>query len=279
MGAHSRSLRAGRSRPDDQHFLRSRLVAAELVHDACITADDHVVEIGAGTGRLTRPLADAAGRLTAVELDPELAGRLRRELARHPNVEVVQGDFLETPLPPEPWRAFGNIPFSLTTAILRRVLDDPSAGPERADLLMQFEAARKRAAVFHSTLLSLGWSPWWELTLARRIPRLGFEPPPSVDAGLLVVRRRQPSLLRPCCRSAYLAMLRRAFDNASWPVRRSLADVVPTMTWKRLARERGLSVHARPTDLDVWDWVALYRTTQPRQVAGRSQTDTCCHAG
>lgn len=102
-----------------------------------------------------------------------------------------------TPLPREAWRAFGNIPFSLTTSILRRLLDDPAAGPEGADLLIQFEAARKRAAAHPGTLLSLGWGPWWELTLARRIPRLGFEPPPSVDAGLLVVRRRRPALLSP----------------------------------------------------------------------------------
>lgn len=233
-------------------------MAAELVRDAHISADDHVLEIGAGPGRLTRPLAEATGRLTAVELDPELVARLRREFAERPHVAIVQGDITRTPLPHQPWRAFGNIPFSLTTPILRRLLDDPVVGPERADLLIQFEAARKRAAVHPGTLLSLGWLPWWELTLARRIPRLGFEPPPSVDAGLLQVRRRRPWLLPPGERAAYVALLRRAFDHGSWPVRRSLAGVVPPMTWKRLARDRGLPVDALPSALDVWDWTALY---------------------
>jgi 23S rRNA (adenine-N6)-dimethyltransferase len=217
------------------------------------------VEIGAGTGRLTQPLSARAGRVTAVELDAMLVDRLRRRFEAQTRVRIVQDDILRTPLPSEPWRAFGNIPFSLTTAILRRLLDDPSGRLERADLLLQFEAARKRAAVHPATLLSLGWLPWWELTLARRIPRLGFEPPPAVDAGLLVITRREPELLEPWERPEYVAVLRRAFRHGSWAIRRSLGDVLPSMTWKPLARERGLPTDARPSDLDVWDWVAVFR--------------------
>jgi 23S rRNA (adenine-N6)-dimethyltransferase len=232
-------------------------VAAELVRDAGIGRGDHVVEIGAGLGRLTEPLARAAGGLTAVEVDPTLASRLQRRFARQPHVEIVHGDFLRTPFPRKRWRAFGNIPFSLTTPILRHVLG-AAGGPDRVDVLVQLEVARKRSATNPGTLLSMSWFPWWEPAMARRVPRAGFEPSPSVDAGLLVVRRRQPALLDLRERSSYVSMLRRAFDHGSWPVRRSLAGSVPPLAWKRLARDRGLSVDARPPDLDVWDWVALY---------------------
>ena len=217
------------------------------------------MEIGAGAGRLTGPLAEHAGRVSAVELDPGLAERLRRTFDGQAHVQVVQGDIMRTSLPTERWRAFGNIPFSLTTSILRRLLDDPVAGPHRADLLVQLESARKRSAVHPSTLLSLGWLPWWELSLARRISRYGFEPPPSVDAGLLIVKRRRHDLLDPGQRSAFVALLRRAFDRGSWPIRRSLHGALPPMTWKRLARERGLKVDAKPSELDAWDWVAVFR--------------------
>ena len=123
---------------------------------------------------------------------------------------------------------------------------------------MQLEAARKRAAVSPSTLLTLGWAPWWEFALVRRIGRLGFEPAPSVDAGLLVITRREPALLAAVDRGDYVRLVRRAFDRGSWPVRRSLRDVLPPLAWKRLARERGLEVDATPRDLDVFDWVALF---------------------
>lgn len=258
MSARSRSPRAGGTQPDGQHFLRSRLIAAELVRDAGVRPADHVVEIGAGTGRLTQPLAERATRVTAVELDPVLVDRLRRGFAGKPHVQILHGDIMRTPTPTEPWRAFGNIPFGLTTPILRRLLDDPSGDLERADLVVQFEAARKRSAVHPGTLLSLRWRPWWELTLVRRIPRLGFDPPPAVDAGLLAITRRRPALLEPEDRAAYVALLRRAFDHGSWPIRRSLRGVVPPMSWKRLARERGFHVEVRPAEIDVWDWVAVF---------------------
>lgn len=262
MGANSRSTGAGGSRPEGQHFLRSSLVAAELVRDAGVRSDDHVLEIGAGGGRLTRPLAELAGRLNAVEIDPLLVDSLRREFDRRPHVRIVEGDFLRIPLPTQPFRAFGNIPFGLTTPILRRLLDDPSSGLERADLLLQLEAARKRGAVYPSTLLSLGWLPWWELTLARKIPRAGFEPVPTVDAGLLVITGRRPPLLAVHQRPIYVALLRLAFDRGSWPIRKSLREHLPPMTWKGLARERGLATDARPADLDVWDWVGLFHASE-----------------
>jgi len=81
-----------------------------------------------------------------------------------------------------------------------------------------------------------------------------------VDAGLLVVRRREPALLEAADRGGYVRLLRRAFDRASWPVRRSLRGVVPPKTWKRLARERGIAVDATPRELDVFDWVEVWRS-------------------
>jgi 23S rRNA (adenine-N6)-dimethyltransferase len=219
-----------------------------------------VVEIGAGRGRLTRPLARRAGSLTAIEVDPALVDGLRDSFRDQGHVRVVQGDFLQTPEPRGPWRAFGNIPFALTTPILRRLLDHPASELERADLLIQFEAARKRSSVERHTLLSLGWLPWWELSLTRRLPKLAFDPPPTVDGGVLVVTRRPLPLLEPEARSAFVAMLRRAFEHGSWPVRRSLRGDLPPKTWKRLAHERGIEVDAVPSSLDVWAWVEVFHS-------------------
>jgi 23S rRNA (adenine-N6)-dimethyltransferase len=179
-------------------------------------------------------------------------------------VEVVCGDALVVPPPQTPYRAFGNIPFAITTALLRRLLDDPSGPLVGADLLVQLEVARKRASIAPSTLLTLGWAPWWTFALQRRIAASAFQPSPSVDAGLLVAARREPSLLHARDRAAYLDLVRRAFRRASWPVRRSLRDVVPAAAWKQLVRERGLAPDALPRDLDVFDWVALWQRAAHR---------------
>jgi 23S rRNA (adenine-N6)-dimethyltransferase len=259
VGTRARPPRPGGTRHSGQYLLRSRSLATELVDAADIRASDHVLEIGAGSGRLTEVLARRARLVTAVEIDPVAADWLRGAFADDPRVEVVQGDVLRSPLPRSAYRAFGNIPFAGTTAILRMLLDDPVSPLARADLLVQFDVARKRAAIWPSTLVSLGWLPWWQPTLARRIPRLAFEPAPSVDAGLLSVTRRDPPLLEPRDRRGFLGVLQASFRRAGSPVRRSLPLQLSPKTWKAFARDRGIPLDARAGELDVYDWVALYR--------------------
>jgi 23S rRNA (adenine-N6)-dimethyltransferase len=220
---------------------------------------DVVLEIGAGAGRLTEALSRRAHRVIAVEADPELAATLRHLFAATRTVEVVEGDILEVALPPVPFRAFGNIPFALTAAILRRLLDDPGSPLMRADLLLQYEVARKRASMWPSTLASLLWLPWWEFCLVRHLSRSSFEPSPPVDAAMLSITRRAAPLLPPEQRQQFARLLRAAFRRAPQPVRRSLGDVASANAWRRFARDRGIDSAASPRDLDVFDWVDLFR--------------------
>ena len=258
----------GRS-SDGQHFLRSPALAAELVDRSDVGATDVVVEIGGGTGRLTRPLAARARRVIVIERDPELASHLRRRFASTPNIEVVHGSALDVTLPVTPFRVFGNLPFSFGTRILRRLLDDPDGGMQRLDALLQFEVARKRAQLVPSTLVSIGWLPWWEFTLARRVHRDAFEPVPAVDAGMLTVVRRPRPLLPSAVRPSFVALIARAFTAPAQPVVVSCRRRMQPSAWKRLVHDRGLPPGARPADLDVEDWVALFNATREATRRGR----------
>jgi 23S rRNA (adenine-N6)-dimethyltransferase len=259
VGARVRGSRPGGSRPSGKHFLRSSRFAAELVEQAAITQDDVVLEIGAGLGRITDALARRSSRVIAVELDPDLARGLRRRFSSFPKVEVVEGDILELPLPEVAFRAFGNVPFALTSAILRRLLDDPGSNLTRADVLVQYEVARKRAAVWPSTLASLSWLPWWEFSLVRHVSFLSFEPPPPVDAGMLSISRRVPPLLASELRPEFVRILRAGFRRAPQPLSRSLPHLVSERAWRTFARDRGIHPAASPADLDVFDWVELFK--------------------
>lgn len=176
-----------------------------------------MVEIGAGRGALTVTLADRGARVVAIERDPVWAGKLRARVRsqRAPGrVEVVEADFRDVPLPEERYRVISSPPFGLTTALLSYLLDRPDLGPWRADLLVQREAAYKRAESPPSTLRSAAWAPWWEFGLGPEVDRRAFRPVPAVDATILIAERREqpvlPTRLAPNIRD----LLRPGWDPA-----------------------------------------------------------------
>ena len=217
-------------RAPSQHFLR-RPVAAELVRDTRLTRDDLVVDLGAGTGRLTAELARAARRVVSGELDRGLVARLH---GRWANVEVVEADAREVVLPREPFRVVANLPFAGTNEILRHLLDDPRVPLVRADLVVQWGVAAKRALPWPSTVNGVVWGAWYSTRVARRLPRSAFAPPPSVDAAVLVFERRPAPLVPIELAAGYRRFVARGF------------------------REGRRLVRAEPRQLDPYEWAARY---------------------
>jgi 23S rRNA (adenine-N6)-dimethyltransferase len=214
VSADKRTQRDERRRSLGQNFLRPDL-ADELVAGAALAAGDHVVEIGAGRGALTFALARRGVRVVALEKDPRWAASLRREVVRRgldDGVSVLCCDALDYRVPRRPFRVIGSLPFGSTTAILRHLLDNPATSLVRADLIVQWEVARKRAVMPPSTLLSTTWAPWWSFDIGRRIPATAFRPVPSVDAAVLCVTRRAPAILPPQMAGPYASFVRRQWQ-------------------------------------------------------------------
>jgi 23S rRNA (adenine-N6)-dimethyltransferase len=209
VSAAKRTPRDERRRRLGQNFLRPDL-AAQLVAEAAFDPGELVVEIGAGRGAFTFALARHGVHVLALERDPRWAAQLRREARREGagRVTVVCCDALRFRMPRRPFRALGSLPFGATTALLQHLLEDRRSGLRRADLVVQWEVARKRAALPPSTLLSTTWAPWWSFALGRRLPADAFRPVPSVDAAVLRVTRREPPLLPPDMAEAYATFVR-----------------------------------------------------------------------
>ena len=195
-----RTARDERRRRLGQNFLLPD-VAESFVAQGNFAAGELVIEIGAGRGACTHALARRGVEVVAVERDPQWAAALRREVRRlgYAGVRVVEGDALALRLDRlaggRPYRVLGSLPFGVTTALLRHLFDDVGRAPRRADLIVQWEVARKRAAVPPTTLVSTAWAPWWTFELVQRIPARSFRPVPAVDAAVLRVTRRSPALL------------------------------------------------------------------------------------
>jgi 23S rRNA (adenine-N6)-dimethyltransferase len=205
----------------------------------------------------------------AVELDPAALRQLQARFGSDPRVEVVEGDARLLPLPPEPFSVVANLPFAVGTAILRRLLGDPSVPLRQLDAIVEWGLAAKRTAVWPSTVLGCTWGAWYELSLVRRVPRACFAPPPSVDAAVLRATRRSRPLVPPEETLAYETMLRQSFA-----ARGPLDRILPRGLVHRAARELGFDPHAAARDLDARQWSELYaavRSARPRPRAAEAR--------
>jgi 16S rRNA (adenine1518-N6/adenine1519-N6)-dimethyltransferase len=123
-----------------QNFLRNLGAVEKIVAAIEPQPGETIVEIGPGEGILTEKLVGLGNAFSAIEIDPELAGRLREKFGD----VIVNADALATPLPAHPFRAVGNLPYNIGTPILRRVIADPNF--RRAVFMLQKEVADRLVA-------------------------------------------------------------------------------------------------------------------------------------
>jgi 23S rRNA (adenine-N6)-dimethyltransferase len=253
--------RRGTTQPPGQHFLRSRALAAEIVRGAGVAPGDRVLDIGAGTGMLTSALVDAGARVLAVEVDDGLASELARRFSRTERVTVVQADARRVEWPRTEFAVVSNLPFAGSGGILARLLGDPRLPLRQADLVLQWEAAAKHAALWPTTLRSAFWGAWYDLSITMRLSRAAFAPQPAVDAGVLRAVRRSSSLVDASQHERYQRFLASTFASRA-PLVQALSPFLSGVQVRRLAAAYGFSPRALPRDLGARQWAGVFAFVQ-----------------
>jgi 16S rRNA (adenine1518-N6/adenine1519-N6)-dimethyltransferase len=215
-----------------QHFLRNRGAVEKIVAAVEPQTGEMIVEIGPGEGVLTDKLAALGNDFQAIEIDPELAARLR---ARFGDI-VINDDALTAPLPARPFRAVGNLPYNVGTPILRRIIAHPHF--RRGVFMLQKEVADRLVArprdeqygflTLYAQLFAKGRTL---LTLDRR----SFHPPPKVRSAVVVLDADR----KPYASDGMIDLL-----SASFRMRRKKL-VNNLIGWRELTRDNALAAMRR----------------------------------
>ena len=246
-----------------QHFLRSSRLASGLVREAGVARGDLVVDVGAGSGVLTRALADAGARVLALEIDPPLARELQRRFRSNPRVTVLQIDALRFEWPDDPFAVVANFPFTGSSELLGRLLRNPANSLLQADVIVQWEVAAKHSAIWPATLRGAYWRAWFDLSIVARLARTAFTPTPAVNAAILRIRRRANPLVRVDESDCYWRFLTEAFRTRGPLARGIRSHLTPTQV-RRVADVHGFSPDAHARDLDAVQWARLFAVAPHR---------------
>lgn len=216
------------------------------------------LEIGPGAGALTLPLSRSARRVVAVELDRRLAQSLR---ARAPeNVEIVEGDALDVDLAallPEGGRVVGNLPYAISSPLLRRMLELRGRTPD-LHVMVQEEVARRIASPPGSKeygILSVFFGLWADVDIPLRFPPGAFKPPPAVRSALLRVRFRPKPLAEVADPAAFEQLVKTAFTRRRRTLENNLQDSYPNL--KEHLRLLDISGSRRAETLSVVEFARL----------------------
>ena len=245
-----------------QNFLIDPTVR-DQVAEAAGNQSDEVVEVGAGVGTLTIALADRHSRVTAVELDRTLIPALREVVGGRAGIEVVEADILAVDLaeryPDGGEVVVGNIPYNLTGALIRKMLDRPPR-PRRLSLVVQKEVAERWTATTGASLASVAVQVYAEARLGFTIPAAAFTPAPRVDSALVVMEVRDKPAVQVDDIDAFFRLVEAVFQFRRKQLGGALGRIVgiSSQAAGTRLRDAGIEPERRAQTLNLQEWETLY---------------------
>lgn len=250
-----------------QHFLTDAAVIDAIVEAIAPQRGDAMVEIGPGLAALTQPLVERLGRLTVIELDRDLAVRLRA----HGQLDVVESDVLKVDftalatsmradgLDAKQIRVVGNLPYNISTPILFHLLDHVNVVQDQHFMLQKEVIDRMVASPATSDYGRLSVMLQWRYAMDNVlfVPPESFDPPPRVDSAIV---RMVPLAEPPAIDfKTYHELVQTAFSQRRKILRNTLG---------RWLDERGydgsFDLQRRAEEVPVHEYVALAKATRPK---------------
>ncbi len=245
-----------------QNWLRDTAIIVKMVAAAELRPTDLVVEIGPGTGAITRPLAREAGEVIAYEIDPNLVKKLREELHWAHNVQIVEQNILarEFTLPDRTYKVVGSLPYYITSPILEKLLlANPIA--QTIVLMVQKEVAEKiTAREPDGSYLGNFTRLFGEPQIIATVPPSAFFPRPQVDSAILRIKTLpEPQLPREDLEQM-MVLLHAGFHDPRKQLHNSLAYGlgVDTAKAKHLLQLANIDSERRAETLSLPEWLKLY---------------------
>ena len=248
-----------------QNFLHDPGALHKIVAAAELAPDETVLEVGAGTGTLTRVLTRAAAQVVAVETDARLLPLLRAGLPDTPQLRILHADILELDLvdllAPRPWVSVANLPYYITSAILRHLLECAHK-PRRLVLTVQNEVGERLVARPGAmSLLAVSVQFYGLPRIVGRLKPAAFWPRPDVDSAVVRIDLQgRPELAVPD-EASFFRVVRAGFSQRRKQLRNALGSGLglSSAAAADLLVAANIDPQRRAQTLTLEEWAALSR--------------------
>jgi 16S rRNA (adenine1518-N6/adenine1519-N6)-dimethyltransferase len=257
-----------------QHFLISETYRRRILEALALRSDDVVLEIGPGRGAMTALLIERVRNVVAVEIDAQLADDLRAQFANDGRLDVTKADILQVDLPEicrsqrvERLFAFGNLPYYITSPILRHLLNSASRLRGMA-FVVQREVAERIAAKPGSRAygyLSVLAQSYAIPRVAFAIPLGAFAPPPAVQSALVTFEMTGPLPASDKYRNCtFLEFAKLGFAQKRKKLSNNLASKYSLAPVREALRQCGFNENVRAEQLSVEQLRQLFECLTPQ---------------
>lgn len=250
-----------------QHFLVDESVVESIVRAIAPARDDALVEIGPGLSALTGPLLQRVDHLTAIEIDRDLAARLRQKHTPD-RLTVVEADALTVDFSGfgTRLRVVGNLPYNISSPILFHLMPAADRVLDQHFMLQREVIDRMVAQPASSDYgrLSVMLQSRYRMHKLFDVPPEAFDPPPRVVSAIVRMVPLPANRLRPTSDAALEQVVARAFAQRRKMLRRALGDWAPLVPWDAL----GIPPTARAEEIAVDKFIRLADVLVEAGVAG-----------
>ena len=235
-----------------QHFLIDQSILDQIIESADIEEADHIVEIGPGIGILTRELLKKTNKVTAIEIDK----RMIPLIGEYTNKEltIINENALQTPFPSKRYKIVANIPYHITSPLLRHAFMESEQAPESLTLLIQREVAEKICDEKSAGMLTILVNLFGKPKIVTKVPPEAFLPPPKVDSAVMHI----DCFSEPLAEKPILEEIFKLTKIALSQKRKMLSKTLGVF---RSGAERlsalGIDEKRRPQELSTSEWVEL----------------------
>jgi len=250
-----------------QNFLVERTILRRICEVASIIETDDVLEIGPGIGSLTSILADAAGRVTAIELDDRLIHILENELASYENIRLIHDDILDvnlTEVMGDPYKVVANVPYYITGAIFRHLLE-PQFKPKLMVLTVQKEVAeRLTAKPGKMSILSVSVQLHGEITSELTIRSGSFWPKPDIDSTVVRFAAHPEPFITQAEQKPFMRLVKVGYSSKRKQLQKNLRAIVADRDrLQAVFATAGVDGSRRAQTLSIEEWLALFKYILP----------------